>query len=92
MRGHHGQFATRASLPPQRASSGSRASSSAAASGSGGGGRASAPAPAFALTDEQKIEIREAFDLFDTDGSGADACPRRSRGGGRLQCSGAATA
>jgi hypothetical protein len=25
----------------------------------------------FELTDEQKLEIREAFDLFDTDGSGA---------------------
>ena len=26
----------------------------------------------FELTEEQKLEIREAFDLFDTDGSGTD--------------------
>lgn len=26
------------------------------------------------LTEEQKQEIREAFDLFDTDGSGTRAC------------------
>ncbi len=35
----------------------------------------------FELTEEQKQEIREAFDLFDTDGSGilcsiADTCHR----------------
>jgi hypothetical protein len=32
----------------------------------------------FELTEEQKQEIREAFDLFDTDGSGASraACAR----------------
>jgi len=27
------------------------------------------------LTEEQKQEIREAFDLFDTDGSGNQQCP-----------------
>jgi Ca2+-binding EF-hand superfamily protein len=38
------------------------------------GAAARAPAKAtgkFELTEEQKQEIREAFDLFDTDGSGA---------------------
>ena len=30
----------------------------------------------FELTEEQKQEIREAFDLFDTDGSGASARAR----------------
>ena len=29
------------------------------------------------LTEEQKQEIREAFDLFDTDGSGDRATPRK---------------
>ena len=28
----------------------------------------------FELTEEQKQEIREAFDLFDTDGSGIQTC------------------
>lgn len=28
------------------------------------------PGPKFELTDEQKQEIREAFDLFDADGTG----------------------
>ena len=40
-----------------------------------GGGKQNAAAGGkgqrFELTDEQKLEIREAFDLFDTDGSGA---------------------
>lgn len=31
-----------------------------------------AKAKKFELTEEQKQEIREAFDLFDTDGSGGD--------------------
>ena len=31
------------------------------------------------LTEEQKQEIREAFDLFDTDGSGARHRERRTR-------------
>ena len=38
------------------------------------GAAARAPAKTagkFELTEEQKQEIREAFDLFDTDGSGA---------------------
>ena len=33
-------------------------------------GGASAKSKKFELTEEQKQEIREAFDLFDTDGSG----------------------
>lgn len=38
----------------------------------GAGGKADAKKGAkFELTEEQKQEIREAFDLFDTDGSGA---------------------
>jgi Ca2+-binding EF-hand superfamily protein len=36
---------------------------------SGGGGGKDRKAK-FELTEEQKQEIREAFDLFDTDGSG----------------------
>jgi len=36
------------------------------------------------LTEEQKQEIREAFDLFDTDGSGMRrACLRHVADGGR---------
>ena len=38
------------------------------------GGRADKKAQKFELTEEQKQEIREAFDLFDTDGSGALVC------------------
>lgn len=34
------------------------------------GGRGAAKNKKFELTEEQKQEIREAFDLFDTDGSG----------------------
>ena len=37
------------------------------------GGRAEKKAQKFELTEEQKQEIREAFDLFDTDGSGMRA-------------------
>jgi hypothetical protein len=37
----------------------------------GGGKSNAAKGQRFELTDEQKLEIREAFDLFDTDGSGA---------------------
>lgn len=33
--------------------------------------RGGAKSKKFELTEEQKQEIREAFDLFDTDGSGA---------------------
>jgi hypothetical protein len=36
-----------------------------------GGKPAAKKAAKFELTEEQKQEIREAFDLFDTDGSGA---------------------
>lgn len=39
--------------------------------GGGRAGRADKKAQKFELTEEQKQEIREAFDLFDTDGSGA---------------------
>lgn len=35
-----------------------------------GGGKADKKGAKFELTEEQKQEIREAFDLFDTDGSG----------------------
>jgi hypothetical protein len=39
------------------------------------------------LTEEQKQEIREAFDLFDTDGSGTiDAKARRVGSGAALGC------
>jgi Ca2+-binding EF-hand superfamily protein len=38
--------------------------------GSRGGKPAAKKAAKFELTEEQKQEIREAFDLFDTDGSG----------------------
>jgi Ca2+-binding EF-hand superfamily protein len=40
--------------------------SAAAKSSAGGGARVAKPD----LTEEQKQEIKEAFDLFDTDGSG----------------------
>jgi len=43
--------------------------SQAAASYGRGGARGKA-SKKFDLTEEQKQEIREAFDLFDTDGSG----------------------
>lgn len=33
-------------------------------------GRKKAPGPKFELSDEQKNDIKEAFDLFDTDGTG----------------------
>ncbi len=36
-----------------------------------GGAAKAADKKKFELTEEQKQEIREAFDLFDTDGSGA---------------------
>uniref|UniRef100_A0A8B9EHP5 EF-hand domain-containing protein n=1 Tax=Anser cygnoides TaxID=8845 RepID=A0A8B9EHP5_ANSCY len=36
---------------------------------SGGRGGA-APGPAFPLSDQQRLQLREAFDLFDADGSG----------------------
>ena len=35
------------------------------------------------LTEEQKQEIREAFDLFDTDGSGTHGGGARAEGGRR---------
>ena len=41
--------------------------------------RGGAKSKKFELTEEQKQEIREAFDLFDTDGSGQSA-PHRCRG------------
>ena len=41
--------------------------------GGGRAGRADKKAQKFELTEEQKQEIREAFDLFDTDGSGTAA-------------------
>lgn len=37
--------------------------------------RGGAKSKKFELTEEQKQEIREAFDLFDTDGSGQDTVP-----------------
>ena len=40
----------------------------------GGGKAAAGKGQRFELTDEQKLEIREAFDLFDTDGSGTLQC------------------
>jgi len=58
------------SLQSLQAASGRRAGRAAGGGGKGGGAK-------FELTEEQKQEIREAFDLFDTDGSGKlDAfCP-----------------
>lgn len=37
------------------------------------GGRSDKKSAQFELTEEQKQEIREAFDLFDTDGSGTQS-------------------
>lgn len=42
-----------------------------AAGGAGAGAGKDKKGAKFELTEEQKQEIREAFDLFDTDGSGA---------------------
>ena len=44
-----------------------------AARGGARGGKAKGGKPE--LTEEQKQEIREAFDLFDTDGSGKNLSP-----------------
>ena len=45
------------------------------AGGAGGaGGGKDKKVAKFELTEEQKQEIREAFDLFDTDGSGEYGC------------------
>jgi len=43
-----------------------------------GGKNNAAKGQRFELTDEQKLEIREAFDLFDTDGSGMSFLPSSS--------------
>lgn len=51
-----------------------------------GGKGGAAGAPRFELTEEQAQEIREAFDLFDSDGTGEAArLLRGRRGGSRLR-------
>ncbi|XP_047926705.1 uncharacterized protein [Anser cygnoides] len=40
------------------------------APGEAAAGSGAAPGPAFPLSDQQRLQLREAFDLFDADGSG----------------------
>uniref|UniRef100_A0A493U3F8 EF-hand domain-containing protein n=1 Tax=Anas platyrhynchos platyrhynchos TaxID=8840 RepID=A0A493U3F8_ANAPP len=40
------------------------------APGGAAAGSGAAPSPAFPLSDQQRLQLREAFDLFDADGSG----------------------
>ncbi|NWZ23952.1 CETN1 protein, partial [Asarcornis scutulata] len=40
------------------------------APGEAAAGNGAAPSPSFPLSDQQRLQLREAFDLFDADGSG----------------------
>ncbi|XP_071899180.1 uncharacterized protein [Anas platyrhynchos] len=40
------------------------------APGEAAAGSGAAPSPSFPLSDQQRLQLREAFDLFDADGSG----------------------
>ena len=60
-------------MPPPRYTSvdiGLQAFRKAGGAGAGTAGKPAGKTAKFELTEEQKQEIREAFDLFDTDGSG----------------------
>lgn len=54
------------------------------APGEAAAGSGAAPGPAFPLSDQQRLQLREAFDLFDADGSGQmDVRGLKARGWGR---------
>ncbi len=65
------RFASHCAGTCARAQSGAAGKGGAGAKGGAGGKGGDKKAAKFELTEEQKQEIREAFDLFDTDGSGA---------------------
>lgn len=54
------------------------------APGEAAAGSGAAPNPSFPLSDQQRLQLREAFDLFDADGSGQmDVGDLKARGWGR---------
>lgn len=60
------------------------------APGEAAAGSGAAPNPSFPLSDQQRLQLREAFDLFDADGSGQmDVGDLKARGWGRQGVGGA---